>query len=237
MNDLQIYFAAAIRGGANFVELKGRIEFLETIGHVLTKHMGQAKSVDLGLDSDEAIHAHDQQLLAASHVFIADLSSPSTGAGFMTARAVTKKIPVLCLHREGQKPSAMIAGCPDISTRFYGNETEFKQRVRDFLTQNIDVLPPFHSRAPRIFLAGPPGSGKGTLGTKLALATGTPHLSTGDLLRELVAGNDGDPRTAAIAAFMQAGQLVPAEMMQDIVLSRLRRAACTFTSTPRTSRD
>lgn len=91
MKELQIYSSVAIRGGVTFSEIKARIELLETIGRVLTKHMGSAKSVDPGFESDEAIHAHDQRRLEASQVFIADLSSPSTGAKFMTARAVMKK--------------------------------------------------------------------------------------------------------------------------------------------------
>ncbi len=55
---------------------------------------------------------------------------------------------------------------------------------------------------------------------------GAPHVSTGDLLRELVADRPDHPHARAITACMTAGQLVPAELMRDIVIERLQRADC-----------
>lgn len=223
---LQIYFAAPLRGGADFDLLARRIAFLGSLGQVLTRHMASPGTADLGLADDRAIHDHDQRLLSACHVFIADLSTPSTGAGFMAARAVASGKPTLCLFRAGQAPSAMIAGCPGITTRTWASEADFEREVRAFLLAHAAAFAGLRSPAPRLLLAGPPGSGKGTLGKRLAAATGAPHVSTGELLREMLAGGAPHPHAATIAACMQAGQLVPAGIMRDLVLERLQRPDC-----------
>ncbi|MEO8701962.1 MAG: nucleoside monophosphate kinase [Kofleriaceae bacterium] len=209
---LQIYFAAAVRDRQSFADLAQRIAWLETIGDVLTKHMASPATADLGR-TDAELHAHDQALLARADVVIADLAAPSTGTGYMVARAVAAKLPVLCLYPRGHRVSAMIAGCPDITTRFYDGEAGFAREVRAFVV----------ARAPRIFLAGPPGSGKGTLGKRLADVTGAAHVSTGELLRELV--GTAHPHAAEIARRMAAGELVPAEIMRAIVVDRLRETS------------
>ena len=63
MSELQIYFAAALRGDAKGDASGGaiarRVDMLETIGNVLTKHMASAANVDLGYTSDREIHDHD----------------------------------------------------------------------------------------------------------------------------------------------------------------------------------
>ena len=84
---LRIYFSSAVRGGARFEKLASRIERLSALGHVLTEHMASPKTIDLGHEDDAAIHAHDQELLAKAHVFIADVTQPSTGSGYMAAKA------------------------------------------------------------------------------------------------------------------------------------------------------
>ena len=59
----------------------------------------------------------------------------------------------------------------------------------------------------RIVMLGPPASGKGTQGIRLAAALGVPHLSAGQLLRRSV--QDGDP--IGLTAFLLSGELVPDE--------------------------
>ncbi len=223
MSELAIYFAAAVRGGGAFDKLAARIAALSALGQVLTEHMASPRTVDLHV-SDAAIHAHDQLLLTQAHVFIADLSQPSTGTGYMAARAVARGLPVLCLYEHGQRPSAMIAGSPDVDTRFFTDDADFMRQVHAFLLAHADRLPA--TRAPRIFLAGPPGSGKGTAGARLAELTGAPHVSTGELLRELVRARPDEPRTREIERFMSAGELVPAPLMREVVGERLAAPDC-----------
>jgi adenylate kinase len=72
-------------------------------------------------------------------------------------------------------------------------------------------------RAPAVVLLGPPGSGKGTQGTRLARALGVDHVSTGDLLRASIAA--GDPH--AVAGIMRGGALVPDEVLERVLLDTL----------------
>lgn len=69
-----------------------------------------------------------------------------------------------------------------------------------------------------IVLLGPPGSGKGTQGTRLAERLGVPHVSTGELLRAEVESGTELGREAA--AYLARGALVP----DELVLPPLRRA-------------
>jgi len=75
-----------------------------------------------------------------------------------------------------------------------------------------------------VILLGPPGSGKGTQAVLLAERTGAPHVSTGDILREHVAA--GDELGRRVQAIMKAGQLVPDELVNQIVEERLSRPDC-----------
>lgn len=74
-----------------------------------------------------------------------------------------------------------------------------------------------------IFL-GPPGSGKGTQAKKLAFDFSVPHISTGDMLREAVARET----SAGIKArdYMNKGELVPDEVIDEILVDRLKRDDC-----------
>ncbi len=77
-------------------------------------------------------------------------------------------------------------------------------------------------------MLGPPGAGKGTQAERLARALGVPHLSTGDMLRANV-GNDTELGRQA-RAFMEAGDLVPDELVTAMVVDRLQQedAACGY---------
>jgi adenylate kinase len=72
---------------------------------------------------------------------------------------------------------------------------------------------------------GPPGCGKGTQAVRIAAALGCAHLSTGDLLRaEITAGT---PLGEAVASVVSAGELIPDDMVSELVLPRARAAAAT----------
>lgn len=70
-----------------------------------------------------------------------------------------------------------------------------------------------------LILFGPPGSGKGTQSEKLIARYGLKHLSTGDLLRSEIAGKT--PLGLAAKSFMDKGQLVPDEVVIEMINSAL----------------
>jgi adenylate kinase len=71
----------------------------------------------------------------------------------------------------------------------------------------------------RLVLLGPPGAGKGTQAKRIAAKYDIPHLSTGDMLREAVAADTELGRRAK--AIMDAGQLVPDDVMNRLVAERI----------------
>ncbi|HTW77682.1 MAG TPA: adenylate kinase [Thermoplasmata archaeon] len=74
---------------------------------------------------------------------------------------------------------------------------------------------------PRIVFVGPPGAGKGTQAALLAEQRGIPHLSTGDMLRSAVAA--GTPLGREAQTYMDAGQLVPDDLVLRILGERIAR--------------
>jgi len=69
-------------------------------------------------------------------------------------------------------------------------------------------------------LFGSPGSGKGTQAKLLKAKLGIPHVSTGDLLRELVRQGAA---SGALAAKLRSGLLVNDSVVNDMVEERLMR--------------
>jgi adenylate kinase len=73
-----------------------------------------------------------------------------------------------------------------------------------------------------IFL-GPPGAGKGTQAHRLSARFSVPQLSTGDILRRAVA--DGTPLGKQAKGLMDAGKLVPDDLVNGIVDEALQAKA------------
>lgn len=74
-----------------------------------------------------------------------------------------------------------------------------------------------------VLLIGPPGSGKGTQGARLALRLGMRHIATGDLLRTEIA--DGSDLGRQVTGYLERGELVPDELIIDLVLPLVLDAA------------
>jgi adenylate kinase len=74
----------------------------------------------------------------------------------------------------------------------------------------------------RLILLGPPGAGKGTQSARLVNRYGIPQLSTGDMLRAAVAAET--PIGLQAKAIMDAGNLVPDEVVVGIVADRIEEA-------------
>lgn len=73
----------------------------------------------------------------------------------------------------------------------------------------------------RLLIVGPPGAGKGTQASRIAERYGIPWISTGDIFRaNIKAGTDLGKR---VSQLIEAGQLVPDELTNEIVADRLKQ--------------
>jgi len=74
-----------------------------------------------------------------------------------------------------------------------------------------------------IVLLGPPGSGKGTQGERIAARLGIPKIATGDVLREAIRQDTEQGRAAKV--FMDRGDLVPDSVIVGIMKDTLSSPA------------
>ncbi|QUH05172.1 adenylate kinase [Saccharopolyspora erythraea] len=71
----------------------------------------------------------------------------------------------------------------------------------------------------RLVLVGPPGAGKGTQAAVLSEQLSVPHISSGDLFRYHIGNNT--PLGEEARRYLDAGELVPDEITNEMVLERL----------------
>ncbi len=76
----------------------------------------------------------------------------------------------------------------------------------------------------KLILLGAPGAGKGTQAEKIVDKYGIPAISTGNILRAAV--KDGTEMGLKAKSFMDAGQLVPDEVVIGIIKDRLKEKDC-----------
>lgn len=76
-----------------------------------------------------------------------------------------------------------------------------------------------------IILLGPPATGKGTQAERLAVKLNVPHISTGDMFRQLAAEND-PLGVEARDKYWNKGNLVPDDITIELVRKRLAKDDC-----------
>ncbi|MBR4710680.1 MAG: adenylate kinase [Clostridia bacterium] len=75
-----------------------------------------------------------------------------------------------------------------------------------------------------IIFLGPPGAGKGTQAQRICAALNIPQISTGDMLRRAIA--EKTPTGLKAKSYMDAGGLVPDDVIIDIVKDRFQADDC-----------
>ena len=76
----------------------------------------------------------------------------------------------------------------------------------------------------KLILLGAPGAGKGTQAERLCKQLNIPTISTGNILRTAI--KDGTPTGLKAKSYMDAGKLVPDEVIIGIITERLAQEYC-----------
>ena len=74
----------------------------------------------------------------------------------------------------------------------------------------------------KIIMLGAPGAGKGTQAKMIADKYGIPHVSTGDIFRANI--KNGTELGAKAKEYMDKGELVPDELVVDLIMDRFKEA-------------
>jgi adenylate kinase len=77
-----------------------------------------------------------------------------------------------------------------------------------------------------VVILGPPGAGKGTQAKRVAADREIPHIATGDMLRAAMSA--GTELGARVKGIYDRGDLVPDELMIDLIRDRLEDADTEF---------
>lgn len=103
----------------------------------------------------------------------------------------------------------------------YSKRKSSKRYLKNYMSMNsaINIKP-----SPKIIIAGAPAAGKGTQCEVITSNFGVVHLSTGDILRSAV--KQGTDLGLKAKSYMDAGQLVPDELIISVVCERLKQDDC-----------
>jgi adenylate kinase family enzyme len=221
---VKVYFSTSVRGvssDSGSFGVKEQITLLDKIVDVTTRHMANSQIMkkETGtVQDDRSIFMFDQELLSKSDCVISDCSNPSLGVGFMIAQGLSQGKPILCLTKTGTKLSAMINGCDKIKKASYSTPLEFMEKIIGFLHINKFIM-----KTPKIFMCGPPGSGKSTISQMISEKFGYVNISSGAVVREIIRQNDiSNKNTGLIKEYVEHGLLIPSELMTNIIIPEIQ---------------
>ena len=134
---MKIYFSGSVSGGREDVGLYLQIIVqLKEHGLVLTEHIGDARLDAGGEPGLNVVEIHDRDLawLRQADCLVAEVTTPSLGAGYEIGKATEWGKSVLCLFRTGNGSmlSPMIAGSSGAVVRGYRNVRELKDILEEF---------------------------------------------------------------------------------------------------------
>lgn len=85
-----------------------------------------------------------------------------------------------------------------------------------------------HNNKPfEIIVLGPPASGKGTQAGLISATFDIPHISTGTILMN-IKKDSSHPLSAEITGYMDSGSLVPTEIVNKLLLERIKQEDCQY---------
>ena len=226
---MDIYYGTSVRGiNLDKQRVKNHIKILQKYGNVLTKHLA-LDNPDVGKKSDEEIANHDNMLVRQCDIYVGDITTPSAGSSIIMERCRNLLKPVLGLcykpTDETPKLSAMYA-FEGFTIMFYKDDNEFRKCIKTFMVNNYDKIKhKYEFIRFKIILSALPGCGKSTVAVKLEEEYDIVNISTGQMLRELTK-NTYNPLGQKVNQYISTGQLVPADIMCDIVINRLNQPDC-----------
>lgn len=133
-----VYFAGSILGGT----FEGKREVYDYIVkclndnnlNIISQHGAVNPNAEMEKLSNKAIYKIDVDWLNQSDLLVAEVTAPSIGVGYEIGFAIHQLgIPVLCLHKEGVKPSVMVDGNPNCIVLSYSDIKDINGIVSEFL--------------------------------------------------------------------------------------------------------
>ena len=89
--------------------------------------------ITLPHEADEFINT--KEIIRKSNLVVAEVSYPSTGQGIELGWADSFHIPIVCLYREGTKPSGSLRAVTKTIVP-YSDRADLISKIEDFLSQN-----------------------------------------------------------------------------------------------------
>ncbi len=133
---MNIYFSCSLTGGRNDQPVYAAlVDWMLAHGHTVpTAHLARpgVMTEEAEIDS-QTVYNRDIAWVDAGDAVVAEVSTPSHGAGYEIAYALLKGKPVLCLAVNGVKVSKMITGNRMLTFARYVDAGEAVQEVERFL--------------------------------------------------------------------------------------------------------
>ncbi|CRL02800.1 CLUMA_CG015772, isoform A [Clunio marinus] len=97
--------------------------------------------------------------------------------------------------------------------------------VLSFSLAFTSVIRKEHLQQTNIIIYGPPGAGKGTQANKISEVIKLCHLSSGQLIRDVIASNQSELSTS-LKDLVDAGELIPDEIITKLLSSKIDSIEC-----------